>query len=126
MDLYRRTSEWIRGYTAEDRVVATLEIGGLGFYSNRPIHDLLALVSPAALPAVHRGDLAAAFHAGKPDLFVVYSPHRSLLQPILDDPDFQVDFCPVTRLAAKKGTPSVTVYGRRPRPATTPCVNLRD
>lgn len=122
LTLYRQAGAWLQAHTPPDRVVATIEVGGIGFYSDRPIHDLLALVTPAALPEVRRGDLAAAFHAGEPDLFVVYSPHRPLLSPILEDGRFNATLCPVVVLPLERVGQDLTIYGRLPRPPETPCV----
>ncbi|HMB54394.1 MAG TPA: hypothetical protein VKU40_13830, partial [Thermoanaerobaculia bacterium] len=67
---YRDAGEAIERFTEPGTVVAAVEVGTLGYHSDRPIHDLLGLVSPSALPGVAAGDLAAAFRAGDPDLFV--------------------------------------------------------
>lgn len=122
LTLYRQAGAWLQENSAPDRAVAAIEVGAIGFYARRPIHDLLALVNHAALPAVRRGDLAAAFHAGDPDLFVVYSPHRTLLRPVLEDERFRREFCPVVRLPLESAGQDLTIYGREPRPQATPCI----
>ena len=41
--------EWLRDNTPEDAVVAALDIGAVGYASDRPVLDLMGLVSPEIL-----------------------------------------------------------------------------
>lgn len=42
---YRAAAEWLRANTPPDATVATIEIGVLGYYSERPLLDTMGLVS---------------------------------------------------------------------------------
>jgi hypothetical protein len=51
-----RAALWLRDNTPPDAIVATHDIGALGFYSGRRIVDMVGLISPAMIP--HLGDLS--------------------------------------------------------------------
>lgn len=110
LDDYRRTGLWLRTKTAPDQVVATIEVGALGYYSERPTHDILGLVSPASLPHLARGDLAGALASGDPDVFLVYAPHAPLLEAITSTEAFAERWCEIARIP---GSEELAVYGRR-------------
>ncbi len=50
--LHVRLGKWLKDTTAEDAVVATQDIGAMGYYSDRRIIDLVGLVTPEILPYV--------------------------------------------------------------------------
>ncbi len=52
-----RTAFWIRDHLPASAVVATHDIGAIGFYSGRRVVDMVGLVSPDLIP--HLGDLDA-------------------------------------------------------------------
>jgi hypothetical protein len=52
-----RTAHWIRENLPEDAVVATHDIGALGFYSQRRIVDMVGLVSPGMIATIGRPEL---------------------------------------------------------------------
>ena len=107
---YRRAGLWLRRHTAPDQVVATVEVGSLGFYSRRPIHDVMGLVSPEALPHIARGDQAGALASGAPDVFLIYAPHEPFLGAVTDTERFAAGWCELARLP---GHEELVVYGRR-------------
>jgi len=47
VETYRQVSDWIRAHTGSNDRVALLEIGAVGYLSDRPIIDMMGLVSPA-------------------------------------------------------------------------------
>ena len=47
LNAYREAALWIRDNTPPDATVAYYEVGVIGWYSKRPIRDLLGLVTPA-------------------------------------------------------------------------------
>ncbi|MBA3944452.1 MAG: DUF2029 domain-containing protein [Herpetosiphonaceae bacterium] len=44
--IYRRVGEWLRLHTAPDAMVGTLEVGMIGFYSERTMIDFAGLIQP--------------------------------------------------------------------------------
>ena len=56
-----KTALWIRDHLPEDAVVATHDIGAIGFYSNRRIVDMVGLVSPDMIKNIGRFDLLRGF-----------------------------------------------------------------
>jgi arabinofuranosyltransferase len=56
-----KTALWIRDNIPENAVVATHDIGAIGFYSNRQIVDMVGLVSPEMIKNIGRFDLLKEF-----------------------------------------------------------------
>jgi hypothetical protein len=78
---YQRGAEWIRANSPPDAAIAYVEIGVLGYYSERPILDLMGLVSPWVRPYVVKQDMLGAFQA-KPTEFVLFHT-RGRMAPIV-------------------------------------------
>lgn len=55
LDAYREAALWIRDYAPPDSTVAYYEVGVIGWYSERPIQDLLGLVTPAMIQDLAHG-----------------------------------------------------------------------
>jgi hypothetical protein len=117
---YRRAGRWLARHTPPDARVAALEVGTIGFYSDRHVHDLLGLVSPVSLPHVAAGSLQGAFAAGRPDVFVYYSPLAGMLGPILDMEGFAEDWEPAVRLERPDSEDALILYVRRLSPPPLP------
>ena len=47
------TAIWINEFTEQDAIIAAHDIGALGFYGNRLIIDLAALISPEVIPYIN-------------------------------------------------------------------------
>ena len=81
---FRGLGEWFAEHTPADAEVAIADIGAFGYYSNRRILDMAALVSPELLPLVDRysiQEIAArlAFaDVARPDYLIdrFVEPHR--------------------------------------------------
>ncbi len=67
--------------TGSQGAIAAVEIGALGFFSDRPVLDLVGLVDPGLLRAKSEGRLAAALLARRPDFLV---DHPTFRQPYWD------------------------------------------
>ncbi|HMB55396.1 MAG TPA: hypothetical protein VKU40_18905 [Thermoanaerobaculia bacterium] len=113
-DLYHRTAEWIRQRTPADARLATVEVGVLGYQAERPLVDLLGLVTPGSIARLERRDLAGAFLAGEPDLFVVYEPMRRFQRSIVDAPWFRTGFREVARFRHPRSGELLRLYERSP------------
>lgn len=110
---YRQAGEWIRAHTAPADEVAYVEIGVLGYTSERPLRDLLGLVTPDAVPYVRRDDLAGAFLA-HPTRYLLARP-GGRMDPIVLAPWFGPRYAEV--FAVAEGGPArsrLAVYALRP------------
>ena len=110
---YREAAEWIRDHSRPEDSIAYVEIGVLGYYSERPIEDLMGLVTPRVLPFVRQGDLLGAFLT-KPAKYVVFHP-RGRMGPIVHAPWFPRAYREVARFADRgfRGG-ELVVFRRRP------------
>jgi hypothetical protein len=70
---YRAAGLWIRWDARPGDAIAFVEIGTLAYFSERPVEDLMGLVTPRSIPFVQKGDLLGAFLA-KPTRYVVVRP----------------------------------------------------
>ncbi len=53
MTVYRATGEWLARTTPPDATVGTLEVGILGYYSQRPMVDFAGLIQPTVAHQMH-------------------------------------------------------------------------
>lgn len=74
--LYRQTAAWIAESSPPTARIAAFEVGTLAFYADRPVDDLLGLVSPKYVGAVAKGDWAGALLASRADLVVLTGGSR--------------------------------------------------
>jgi arabinofuranosyltransferase len=65
LDRQVRTARWISSHLPEDAVVATHDIGAIGYYSSRHIVDMVGLVTPAAIKTIDNLDSLKSFLARK-------------------------------------------------------------
>ncbi len=72
-----RLIEWVAKNTPEDSVIASGEIGMLGYYSGRRIIDLVGLVTPGIHPFLKNGDIYQYLSLTKPQ----YLLSRELTDP---------------------------------------------
>jgi len=93
--VYRAAGEWLAAYTAPTATVATLEIGIVGYYAQRPMIDFAGLVQPDIAGQLGPGHyIAAASYAidrYRPDYLVLYEHIFPLLAA---RPDL-AEHCPV-------------------------------
>jgi hypothetical protein len=83
---YKQAAEWLRQSAQPEDSVAYVEIGVLGYYSDRPVEDLMGLVTPRVLPYVARNDVLGAFLT-QPAPYVIFHP-RGRMAPIIHAPWF--------------------------------------
>jgi hypothetical protein len=62
-EAYRETGEWLRASTPPVAEISYVEVGTIAYFSDRPVQDLLGLVTPRSLPFLERRDLLGAFLA---------------------------------------------------------------
>lgn len=110
---YRDAALWIRDHGGPEDDIAYLEIGVVGYYSDRTLEDLLGLVTPRSLPYVAKKNLAGAFLA-KPTTFVLHHDQRFRMRAIVERPWFTAAYEEAARFAAPRNRGNVIVYRRRP------------
>ena len=71
---YRSAGLWLAANTPVNATVAAVEIGFIGWYSDRPIVDILGLVNPLNAAAVGRRDLFTWLGLYAPDYILVHDP----------------------------------------------------
>jgi hypothetical protein len=78
-------AQWILANTPPDAVIATHDIGIIGYYTEHPVVDLAGLVTPEVVPLLRNPPKMAAFlHQEHVDYVVVYSGYYRELLNILD------------------------------------------
>jgi hypothetical protein len=110
--LYNDVARWLADNTARDASVAYLEIGRIGYYSDRRIIDQMGLVTPEAIEQVRRRNLTWVINAFKPDYYLVHSAFTWAGAP-LDEPWFRVAYEPVTQFHRREFNVTLTVYRLR-------------
>ncbi len=114
IELYQAAGQWLRANTGKDEAVAHVEVGALASASDRPVRDLLGLVSPELLPALARGGVTGAFLARPAELVVDHSRLAGFSAPFLAEPWFQAAYEPVATFKAKLSADVLVLYRRRP------------
>ena len=91
--VYHDLAIWVRDHSPPEAAIATVEIGAIGFYSQRPVLDLVGLVDPRLLAAKREGRLAAAVAARAPSFIVDHPGFRDpYLAPLLARADVRRDY----------------------------------
>ena len=110
--LYNDVARWLATNTPANASVAYLEIGRIGYYSDRRIIDQMGLVTPEAIEQVKRRNLTWVLHAFKPDYYLVHSAFTWAGAP-LDEPWFQAAYEPATSFYRREFNVTLTVYRLR-------------
>jgi hypothetical protein len=71
---YRDMGDWLRTHTPAKASVAAVEIGTIGWYSERPLVDILGLTNRYNAAFLAKGDLHAWLSGYQPDYIVVHEP----------------------------------------------------
>lgn len=106
-DLQIRTAQWIAANTAADAVVATNDIGAIGFFSRRFILDTEGLVTPDAIWDKRMWRIDRFLERARPDAVVIFPewyPYLSRRQDLLT---------PVAQVSARKviaGGETLVIY----------------
>jgi hypothetical protein len=110
--LYRDVGEWLSAHTHPEASVATLEVGIIGFYSQRPMIDFAGLIQPevAAVFSPEAGYATAAYWA-----IAHYRPayiiNQEASMPLLsNDPDLATICSEVAAFADPRFTTPLTIY----------------
>ncbi len=68
---YPPTARWIAQNTNASATLATIDIGHLGYWSNRRIIDIVGLAQPDVAPHIAAGDFSYAIRHYRPDLVLL-------------------------------------------------------
>ena len=111
--IYKEAAEWLRQNSQPDDSVAYVEIGVLGYYSQRPLEDQMGLVTPRVLPFVRRNDLAGGFLT-KPTEYVIFHT-RGRMAPIIRAPWFAPAYKPLKKFRDRGFRAGrLVIFRRRP------------
>lgn len=111
---YRLVGQWLRKNSPAGSRVAAVEIGYLGFFSERPILDIHGLIHPEHMADILQGHPDWWLHKDVADYVVVHDPpwaSEPNAQPSHWPPESYRRFCQVYDALVK--TPELCVYGRR-------------
>lgn len=75
---YAQAGRWIRANTPPDSSFAATEIGALGWYSNRPVVDILGLVDAGNARLIGERNFDGWVAAYRPDYLLVHDPVNAL------------------------------------------------
>lgn len=71
LEIYRTIGLYLREYARPQSVVASVEVGMIGYFSRLPVLDLSGLVTPGVVQAKAQGRLGQFVAASKPDYILV-------------------------------------------------------
>jgi hypothetical protein len=111
LETYRQAGLWLRDHAAPDEAIAYVEIGVLAYTSERPVVDLLGLVTPEAVPYVLAKDLPGAFLA-RPAPWVIHHT-RGRMDAIVQRRWFQRNYRKAVHFD-EPGGGRLTIYRIRP------------
>jgi hypothetical protein len=80
-DIYKDTGLWLRDNTISSDTIGLIEIGIIGYYSDRKIIDYCGLITPGTTENMRTRNFSSSFNKFKPDYFV----YNSEFSPWLDD-----------------------------------------
>jgi len=107
---YRQTGRWLREQTGPRATVAYYEVGVIGWYSERPILDLLGLITPGMVEPVRRGDLGSVLRARPVEFVIDHTARR--VGDLPSQSWFLETYFPAARFSDPGGGEAV-VYQRR-------------
>ncbi len=110
--LYQAAGKWFAENTDQDASIAYLEIGQIGYYSDRRIIDVLGLVTPGVVDHVKKGDFLWAYLRYKPDYIVYNSIFSPWIEVVRQQPWFKDSYCEVASLQ-EPGYPAPLVIYRK-------------
>ncbi len=86
---YREVGEWIRDHSEPGEAVSYVEVGVIAFYGQRPIRDLVGLVTPENLEGLRRHGSPERLLREHPTPLVIYAERVDrLMGPVRDAPWF--------------------------------------
>ena len=114
---YIEIGRWLARETPPGASVGYVEVGFIGYYSQRPMIEPFGLVTPGNGAGIAQRDLLFAYRTRRPD-FLLYQPAQFPKQigPLVDEAWFKAEYAPVAALdSGGRGAP-ITVYRRTAPP----------
>jgi hypothetical protein len=118
---YERVGRWLADNSAPNERVAVMEVGVIGYYAGRPMVDLLGLIRPETIAALHRQDFFWTIADSQADMVVLTGKNPLWFQFAEPGHWFYQFYAPVERIEQPGfwGTP-LTVYRRQAPPRAPP------
>ncbi len=114
MAAYVRAGQWLQQHTSQDSTVAAIEVGTIGYYSQRQVLDLLGLVTPGAKAYLRRKDTAGFFQVLAPDYYVRNQAFDTwgMTRQIHEAFYFRAHYSPVATIP-QEGQAPIVIYQRQ-------------
>lgn len=110
--IYTRVGQWLNEHTPADASVGYLEIGYVGYYSQRRVIDALGLVNPDVAPAVARSEFTWAYEHYRPDYIIDNPRFADFVGSLHQAPWFQQEYREVIRMSEPRWD-TLIVYQRQ-------------
>lgn len=110
---YVATGHWLAANTPSDSTVGFIEVGIVGYFSERQIIDLLGLVTPGIAPFLLERDHAGIVQAFQPDYYIRNTRFDawSMNAVVHESAYFQSHYKPLTEIR-QEGVAPIVVYQR--------------
>ncbi len=118
MVLYRQAAEWIHENSGPQDEVSALEIGVVGYFSQRPLQDLLGMVTPRALPFLANRDVSGIFQTHPTEFLLRYN-YGGRLTDLFRTRWFRRNYHLVHSVTGSQEAHIVRIYRRKKIPAGT-------
>lgn len=112
--IYAKTGKWLAEHTPPTASVAYLEIGQIGYYSNRKIMDVLGLVTPGAAKRVAKGDFLWVYLAYQPDYIIYNDIFEPWIGFVREQPWFQEAYREIEQIEQPGYPAPLIIYQRDP------------
>ncbi len=112
--VYRRVGEWLATHTDPQATVGLMEVGIIGYYSERHVVDFLGLIQPEVARALSYRNLYWAIPHYRPDYIVLVGVNPLYSYYLADDQWFRRVYAPVQTFADERfWAGPVTIYRRQ-------------
>ena len=108
--VYPDAARWLAANTSAAANFATIDIGHLGYWSNRPIIDIVGLAQPDVAAHIAQGDFGYAVRHYQPDMVLI---GYSWLPEVQTLPWFQADYVPRHYFKFKTLNEPLVLFSRR-------------
>ena len=119
--LYVHAGDWLASHSAPGATIGVMEVGIMGYFSQRTMIDFAGLTRPQTAQALARGDIFWSIAHYQPDYLVLSNTDPLYSYDIQDDPWFQATYHTVTAFRDSRwyGSP-LTIFERRAVPPAGP------
>jgi arabinofuranosyltransferase len=116
LEIYRTIGQYLRQQARPESVVASVEVGMLGYFSTLPVLDLSGLVTPGVVQAKEQGHLGQFVATAKPDYILVAPQFRANVLAFLDDPEVSKLYRPAHEFSPVADNGAFRLLERASRP----------